>query len=783
MGAYSTTTANAYADQIKAVYEYLDEIRKVAGRLTPVDDLISFQAQIAELYSRLDLLVEASTLIVTATETGEQILTGSVPSIRALLGIGTFPDWLVTLEQLEALLALLRGEFGTGLGGLMDGIAEINLSLQDLDQYRLIQQYTINGLEISYNNIAGGLETNQLNYEIMLQRLIVQEQFATLVDLNLESISQNLASTITGVQAANNIIAGHTASLQTALNSISLHTASIDALSSEYTNLNTNVTANATALSLMTTTIEGMGDDIVAQSQQTTALKSVIGGSGNLLPNADFAVSANGWQITVAEEDWGSTPLTTNTYGSMPPEVNCLEVLGQPSPLGKIVVESPPVLLEGNSYYIVSGYPCVDNGLVTLSYKAFDNLGGVVGQGICPGTFNVTNNPNFSDYTRTWVKFQASAGAVKLRLYLTVTGDGDWITQGALFRPMVERGWAEQTGPSAWVPNVGGATEILAEAVSTLYTDVQLIGDSLLAQAGQITTIESSIATLPQVYLQPDPPTGGTYNVGDIWFETDNGNRQYIWNGTIWGDTASISGSVNYAQPTMPTGGSYNVGDLWINTADNNKIHRWDGTAWVDVSDPRIAAQSIAISELTTRVSSVEGINSSQAGAITSLQVTVSDPLTGLPSRASAAAVTALEIRASATDGEIAAQSVLLSTLTAGLNNANLGISALSSGYTTLTVRVTETENRVDLVTQNLFNRLDLIQNDNVLSPDEKPGVIQDYQEILNEQAGITAQAVVYGITTEKDTYTAAIAALTSYLGSLTTPTMWNDVSGYTNLT
>lgn len=783
MGVYSTTAANAYADQIKAVYEYLDEVRKVAGRLTPVEDLISFQSQIQQLHSRLDLLVEASELIVTATETGEQILTGSVASIRTLLGIGNFPDWLVTIDELNALLDLLRGEMGTGLGGLIDGIAAINLTLQDLDQYRIIQQSQINGLQITYENVAGGLETNQLNYELMLQRLIVQEQFATLVDLHLESIDQNLASTILGIQASNSILSGHTASLQTAFNSISLHTASIDQLSSNYTDIDTNVTANTTALALMTTTIEGIGDDIIAQSQRTTALKSVIGGSGNLMPNADFSVGANGWNIVVAEEDWGSTPLTVNTYGSMPPEVNCLEVLGQPSPLGKIVVESPPVLLEGSNHYIVSGYPCVDNGIVELSYKAFDNAGGVVGQGACPPTFNVTTNANFSDYTRSWVKFLASTNAVKLRLYLTVTGDGDWITQGALFRPMVEKAWAEQAGPSAWTPNVSGAADALAEAVQNMYTDVSSIGDALSAQAGLITSLQAAVATLPTVFLQADPPTGGSYNVGDIWFETDNSNKQYIWDGTDWNDTATVSGSVNYAQPTMPTGGSYNVGDLWINTADNNRLHRWNGTAWVDISDPRVAAQGTAITELTTRVSSVEGINSSQSGAITALQATVSDPLTGLPSRASAAAVTALEARASATEGEIVAQSALLSTLTAGLNNANVGIASLATGVTSLTVRVTETENRVDLVTQNLFNRLDQIQNDNILTPDEKPGVILDYQAILDEQAGITAQAVVYGITTEKDAYTNAISALTSYLASLTTPTMWNDVSGYTNLT
>lgn len=783
-GVYSSTVANAYADKIKLVYEYLDEIRKVADRLTPVADLSSFQAQIAELYSRLDLLVEASTLIVTATTTGEAILTGSVRSIQTLLEINQLPAWLLDLlDEIQAGLAGLGGQYANDFAALQNGITTINLSLQDLDQYRLIQQNTLNGLQISYDNVAAGLETNQLNTEQALQRLTVQEQFATLVDTRLDSISQSLTSTIFGIQATNDIVSGHTASIQTAFSTISLHTSSIDQLSSSYTNLEDNVTANATALNLMQTTITGIGDDIIAQSQQTIALKSVIGGSGNLLPNADFGVDANGWSIVVAEEDWNATVLTTNTYLSMPSEVNILEALGQPSPLGQIVIESPPVLLEAGNHYIVSGYPCVDNGTVTLSYKAFNNAGAVIGQGSCPTTFNVTTNANFSDYTRTWIKFLASTGAVKLRLYLTVTGDGDWITRGALFRPMVEKAWADQSGPSAWTPNVSGAAEAMAQVVQDLYTDVSIIGGEITTQAGQITTIQSQISTLPTVYLQADAPPGTSHNVGDIWFETDNGNKQWIWNGTVWADTATISGSVNYAQSTEPTGGSYNVGDLWIHTGNNNKLYRWNGASWVDVSDPRIAGQATAISDLSTRVSATEGINSSQSASITSLQTTVGDPLTGLNSRASAAALALLEIRTSATEGEVSSQAGLISDLQTGINNANLGISSLGSGISSLTVRVTETENRIDLVTQNVINRLEQIQNDNILTPDEKPGVILDYQAILDERAGIEAQAVVYGITTEKTAYTDAVNALTTYLATLTTPTMWNDVSGYTNLT
>ena len=36
------------------------------------------------------------------------------------------------------------------------------------------------------------------------------------------------------------------------------------------------------------------------------------------------------------------------------------------------------------------------------------------------------------------------------------------------------------------------------------------------------------------VYYQASAPTGGTYKVNDIWFDTNDGNKMYMWNGTAW---------------------------------------------------------------------------------------------------------------------------------------------------------------------------------------------------------------------------------------------------------
>lgn len=67
------------------------------------------------------------------------------------------------------------------------------------------------------------------------------------------------------------------------------------------------------------------------------------------------------------------------------------------------------------------------------------------------------------------------------------------------------------------------------------------------------------------------------------------------------------------------------------------------------------------------------------------------------------------------------------------------------------------------------------IASDNILSPSEKPPVVQDYTVITGEQAGIDAQATALGITTEKTAYDNAVSALTTYLGTLSG---WNTIPG-----
>lgn len=135
-------------------------------------------------------------------------------------------------------------------------------------------------------------------------------------------------------------------------------------------------------------------------------------------------------------------------------------------------------------------------------------------------------------------------------------------------------------------------------------------------------------ATKNVIYRQTTAPTGGNYTEGDMWFDTDDGNHPYVWSGSAWssvqdGDIAIAQGTadgktISYYQATQPTG---TLGDLWFDTDDGNKVYYYNGTSWVSAADSGIAsaieaastAQSTADGKVTTYTSataptSVEGI-------------------------------------------------------------------------------------------------------------------------------------------------------------------------------
>lgn len=118
----------------------------------------------------------------------------------------------------------------------------------------------------------------------------------------------------------------------------------------------------------------------------------------------------------------------------------------------------------------------------------------------------------------------------------------------------------------------------------------------------RIGTLVTSNATKITVFAQTSAPTTTGRTVGDLWIDTDDGNKVYTWvtSGTpAWtartlgaaaiSATARQLGAITtYRQATAPASGMV-VGDFWIDS-DDNKLYRYEGTTptWVVVQDVAI---------------------------------------------------------------------------------------------------------------------------------------------------------------------------------------------------
>lgn len=137
----------------------------------------------------------------------------------------------------------------------------------------------------------------------------------------------------------------------------------------------------------------------------------------------------------------------------------------------------------------------------------------------------------------------------------------------------------------------------------------------------RVDQVLTSVIDKSKTYYQAAMPTGGTYNKGDIWFDTDDGYKVYVYNGTIWQNSqdsaiASLNTAVNlvtttadkkntiYYQADMPAGTAHKVNDQWFDSDDGNKVYRWNGTTWVSIQDAAIAALNTAVTNVTTTANS-----------------------------------------------------------------------------------------------------------------------------------------------------------------------------------
>jgi hypothetical protein len=207
-------------------------------------------------------------------------------------------------------------------------------------------------------------------------------------------------------------------------------------------------------------------------------------------------------------------------------------------------------------------------------------------------------------------------------------------------------------------------------------------------QDAAIATAQATADSKVKTFYQASAPTAS--EIGDIWFDTDAGFKQYYWNGTSWlsvqdtsiataqaaataAQTTADGKNKIYRQTTAPTG-TLVAGDLWFDTDDDNRIYRYDGSSWVANNLGNNAIASLSANKLT-------------AGTIDASVITVSNINAGNIStgtlnadRIAAASITGAKLVA----GTITASQIAASTIT-GSNIAAATITGSNIAANTIT--------------------------------------------------------------------------------------------------
>jgi hypothetical protein len=204
-----------------------------------------------------------------------------------------------------------------------------------------------------------------------------------------------------------------------------------------------------------------------------------------------------------------------------------------------------------------------------------------------------------------------------------------------------------------------------------------------------------------KAYYQTTAPTTGL-NEGDIWFDTDDGNKQYFYTGTAWvsvQDTAiaaaqSTADGKNkvFRQTSAPTASA--AGDLWFDTDDDNRIYRWSGTAWVanDLGTNALAnfsANKITSGSIDASVVTVSNINAGNisTGSLASARIAAG---TIVASQIATGTITATQIAAGTiTTTQLATGTLSANNITTGTLSATVGLSAVTGTIGGFTIGAT----------------------------------------------------------------------------------------------
>lgn len=273
-----------------------------------------------------------------------------------------------------------------------------------------------------------------------------------------------------------------------------INASAIQSLDTRVTTAEGNITANASAITSLTTTVNGKASASAvtalearvtsvegvntSQASSITQLKSTMGGGGNLMPNSDFALGMSDWAVSKSGGTGGTATLypgTDNLSYYIPERggVFIRNVGGNAIPAGSYMDlddNGHAIPVTAGKRYIASVYLGVHRGDGQIYFRWLDANKAHISY--TNPTMAVTDNGGtaLSQFGRAKVVGTAPANAAFCRVKIRIVGNAETGTDSYLFvnSPMVEEAaTADQTEPSPYSVGMTGTATITQLAMTT----------------------------------------------------------------------------------------------------------------------------------------------------------------------------------------------------------------------------------------------------------------------------------------------------------------------------
>jgi len=245
-------------------------------------------------------------------------------------------------------------------------------------------------------------------------------------------------------------------------------------VSAEQTARATGDAANASAIEVVSATVEGKAD-ASAVSAVTTRVEGLeaAGYGHNLLPNTSFNNGVSPWLKGQKNSTW--TAIVVDRNGEMwhPPGIHNLGIgcpnstLDNTDQYGQMHTGS--IVVTSGQRYMASCYIANHRCKTRLSIHWYDADNAYISPAHGPVLSRKTGGQNLDNWHHAVASGIAPANAAYARLVVRFFGDGGENPLGWILRPMLEQARDTQTKPSPWNP--GGLETSIGLLIETQRTD------------------------------------------------------------------------------------------------------------------------------------------------------------------------------------------------------------------------------------------------------------------------------------------------------------------------